>query len=78
MWLMGTDFRYQYANSWFRQMDKFIHYVNKVLFFILSDDECIEDEVMALHPLILFHTCLMLFCFQELHNDRKVAIRMLW
>ncbi|XP_020533563.1 alpha-mannosidase At3g26720 isoform X2 [Jatropha curcas] len=29
MWLMGTDFRYQYANSWFRQMDKFIHYVNE-------------------------------------------------
>ncbi|XP_047310058.1 alpha-mannosidase At3g26720-like [Impatiens glandulifera] len=28
MWAMGTDFRYQYANSWFRQMDKFIHYVN--------------------------------------------------
>eukprot|EP00262_Sarcandra_glabra_P022190 TRINITY_DN9739_c0_g1_i1.p1 TRINITY_DN9739_c0_g1~~TRINITY_DN9739_c0_g1_i1.p1 ORF type:complete len:768 (+),score=138.34 TRINITY_DN9739_c0_g1_i1:112-2304(+) len=26
---MGTDFRYQYANSWFRQMDKLIHYVNK-------------------------------------------------
>ncbi|XP_062151729.1 alpha-mannosidase At3g26720-like isoform X2 [Alnus glutinosa] len=29
MWTMGTDFRYQYANSWFRQMDKFIHYVNE-------------------------------------------------
>ncbi|MBA0683192.1 hypothetical protein Goari_024866, partial [Gossypium aridum] len=29
MWAMGTDFRYQYANSWFRQMDKFIHYVNQ-------------------------------------------------
>ncbi|KAM5582133.1 hypothetical protein ABKV19_011039 [Rosa sericea] len=29
MWTMGTDFRYQYGNSWFRQMDKFIHYVNQ-------------------------------------------------
>ncbi|WOL03753.1 putative alpha-mannosidase [Canna indica] len=29
MFTMGTDFKYQYANSWFRQMDKFIHYVNK-------------------------------------------------
>ncbi|CAL5343049.1 unnamed protein product [Camellia sinensis] len=31
MWLMGTNFRYQYANSWFRQMDEFIHYVNMSL-----------------------------------------------
>ncbi|XP_020581253.1 LOW QUALITY PROTEIN: alpha-mannosidase At3g26720-like [Phalaenopsis equestris] len=29
MFTMGTDFKYQYANSWFRQMDKFIHYVNQ-------------------------------------------------
>ncbi|XP_042461803.1 alpha-mannosidase At3g26720-like isoform X1 [Zingiber officinale] len=29
MFTMGTDFKYQYASSWFRQMDKFIHYVNK-------------------------------------------------
>ncbi|XP_065865581.1 probable alpha-mannosidase At5g13980 [Euphorbia lathyris] len=28
MWTMGTDFKYQYAESWFRQMDKLIHYVN--------------------------------------------------
>ncbi|KAL5581467.1 hypothetical protein UlMin_013909 [Ulmus minor] len=28
MFTMGTDFKYQYANSWFKQMDKFIHYVN--------------------------------------------------
>ncbi|KAI9109731.1 hypothetical protein K1719_019361 [Acacia pycnantha] len=29
MWTMGDDFRYQYAENWFKQMDKFIHYVNK-------------------------------------------------
>lgn len=32
MWTMGDDFQYQYAESWFKQMDKFIHYVNKVLY----------------------------------------------
>ncbi|KAK1414426.1 hypothetical protein QVD17_30170 [Tagetes erecta] len=29
MWTMGDDFHYQYAESWFKQMDKLIHYVNK-------------------------------------------------
>ncbi|KAM0064340.1 putative L-glutamate gamma-semialdehyde dehydrogenase [Helianthus debilis subsp. tardiflorus] len=44
MWAMGTEFRYQYAVSWFRQIDKFIHYVtwycplylNAVYFFTYS------------------------------------------
>ncbi|XP_026429937.1 alpha-mannosidase-like [Papaver somniferum] len=29
MWAMGDDFVYQYAETWFKQMDKLIHYVNK-------------------------------------------------
>ncbi|XP_022141414.1 probable alpha-mannosidase At5g13980 [Momordica charantia] len=29
MWTMGTDFKYQYAHTWFKQLDKLIHYVNK-------------------------------------------------
>ncbi|GFY87906.1 glycosyl hydrolase family 38 protein [Actinidia rufa] len=29
MWTMGDDFQYQYAESWFKQMEKLIHYVNK-------------------------------------------------
>uniref|UniRef100_A0A803KWE4 Alpha-mannosidase n=1 Tax=Chenopodium quinoa TaxID=63459 RepID=A0A803KWE4_CHEQI len=29
MWTMGDDFQYQDAETWFKQMDKLIHYVNK-------------------------------------------------
>ncbi|KAI8529281.1 hypothetical protein RHMOL_Rhmol12G0213400 [Rhododendron molle] len=29
MWTMGTDFKYQYAHTWYRNMDKLIHYVNQ-------------------------------------------------
>lgn len=31
MWTMGDDFKYQYAKSWFKQTDKLIHYVKKVI-----------------------------------------------
>ncbi|CAN8264032.1 unnamed protein product [Cochlearia groenlandica] len=34
MWTMGDDFQYQFAESWFRQMDRLIHYVNKVFIFL--------------------------------------------
>ncbi|KAK1365130.1 hypothetical protein POM88_040691 [Heracleum sosnowskyi] len=28
MWTMSDEFQYQYAETWFKQMDKLIHYVN--------------------------------------------------
>ncbi|KAL8089339.1 hypothetical protein AgCh_038958 [Apium graveolens] len=28
MWTMGDDFQYQYIETWFKQIDKLIHYVN--------------------------------------------------
>ena len=36
MWTMGDDFAYENANTWFKQMDKLIHYVNKVLIFQIN------------------------------------------
>ena len=29
MFTFGTDFNYQNANTWFKNMDKLIHYVNQ-------------------------------------------------
>ncbi|GMP32032.1 hypothetical protein CsSME_00005979 [Camellia sinensis var. sinensis] len=43
MWTMGDDFQYQYAESWFKQMDKLIHYVNKVV-RLYKDKEHAEVE----------------------------------
>ncbi|KAG5064248.1 hypothetical protein JHK85_005431 [Glycine max] len=34
MWTMRIDFKYQYAQTWFQQLDKFIHYVNQ--------DDCVN------------------------------------
>lgn len=33
MWPMGDDFAYENANTWYKQIDKLIHYVNMVLFY---------------------------------------------
>lgn len=62
MWTMGDDFQYQYAESWFKEMDKFIHYVNKVklpalLFaFTIVIRECLcFEKLEVLQNLIYSH-----------------------
>lgn len=48
MWTMGDDFQYQNAESWFKQMDKLIHYVNKVC-------DCVYDAYRTIHFFKLFY-----------------------
>ncbi|KAM3270022.1 receptor protein kinase TMK1-like isoform X2 [Capsicum chacoense] len=35
IWTMGTDFKYQYSHTWFRNIDKLIHYVNQCMQTVL-------------------------------------------
>lgn len=56
MWTMGTDFKYQYANSWFRQLDKLIHYVNMVICFLYY------------YYFIYISCCFHYFHFQEVES----------
>lgn len=44
MWTMGDDFQYQYAETWFKEMDKLIHYVNKVN--TSGSTENIDSEIL--------------------------------
>ena len=47
MWTMGTDFKYQYARTWFRNMDKLIHYVNEVSLTFSKSDWSITQSPCA-------------------------------
>ncbi|CAN1839064.1 Probable alpha-mannosidase At5g13980 [Linum perenne] len=46
MFTMGTDFQYQYATTWFRPMDKLIHYLNLVIF---AQDVGLDGRVNAFY-----------------------------
>ncbi|XP_058069972.1 alpha-mannosidase-like isoform X2 [Magnolia sinica] len=63
MWTMGDDFQYQYAESWFKQMDKFIHYVNKAVIYLDGDGCKLRsglvkiEEGLTLDTLIAYDSC---------------------
>ncbi|GAB2235099.1 hypothetical protein Droror1_Dr00004381 [Drosera rotundifolia] len=54
---MGDDFQYQYAESWLRQVNKFIHYVNK-------ENETEDNQGDSLPDFLMFP-------LRELEEKRK-------
>ena len=69
MWTMGDDFQYQYAESWFRQMDRFIHYIKKVWSngkSILSNVYCI------LITGLLFPIMICVFWERIIYQDGRI------
>lgn len=69
---MGDDFAYENANTWFKQIDKLIHYVNMVLFF--SKWTASIGSVLLMRPLCLFFVWLLCsivmkcWCFSFTHT----------
>ncbi|XP_058096272.1 uncharacterized protein LOC131241519 [Magnolia sinica] len=63
MWTIGDDFQYQYVESWFKQMDKFIHYVNKAVIYLDGDGCKLRsglvkiEEGLTLDTLIAYDSC---------------------
>ncbi len=54
MMTMGSDFQYENANTWFKNLDKLIKYVNAEVedllflrFFFLSLSRCNENQFIA-------------------------------
>jgi len=64
MWTMGNDFEYLYADSWFSQMDKLIHYVNKVIVAFALGYSSYKSlfDIVAIQYLIFFSQ----FCFRDI------------
>lgn len=65
MWTMGTDFKYQFAHTWYRNMDKLIHYVNKVSVSSLLHN-CLFLSEITWDSIFTFNFCFFIssiFCY---------------
>lgn len=54
MWTMGDDFQYQYAETWFKQMDKLIHYVNLVSYCLKNKSLGILCSVVYVVHVVIY------------------------
>ncbi|KAI3816020.1 hypothetical protein L1987_15705 [Smallanthus sonchifolius] len=74
MWTMGEDFKYQYAESWFKQMDKLIHYVNLVqAYWSVCSIRRRANSTTAVHAYWPHLSVAMVLCICKIRNDEVGA-----
>ena len=64
MLTMGSDFQYENANLWYKNLEKLIHYVNKVYSQLYAQ---ISNRII--NKSYLFYRMVLLMCFTLHHHD---------
>ncbi|GJY42435.1 alpha-mannosidase [Tanacetum coccineum] len=72
MWTMGDDFQYQYAESWFKEMDKLIHMFNN------PNIRTKTKGIIPISDLVTDGRVNALYSTPSIYTDAKLASNVSW